>query len=317
MKFFITGANGFIGSYLTRYLLQCKHEVTAHSRNFLADIRKELNGAIFIEGDILSEDFAKIKCDADVVVHLAASNDILSKNVSKGIELSAVGTVNALKFAANNNIPKFIFFSTLQVYGTELSGIYDETSPVKPENDYAMNHLFGEMYTEMYSRKSGLKTLVARPSNIYGRFLSTQVNRWTLVPGCFIKEAAEKNSITLLSSGKQNRNFISLEQLGYYTEMVSKTMSKAFDIVNFVSDNYHTISDTAILTKEIFKSDLGKEVELHIKSEQPVQSKTFSFSHSKLEEYGISLTQTKEVTLTTEIRNILQLLLQDKSAIQS
>ena len=135
MRFFITGANGFIGSYLSRYLLKNGHKVIAHSRSFLPDIREELNGAIFIESDILNEDFSKIKAEADIIIHLAASNDIISKNLSKGIELSTTGTVNALKFAMNNNIPKFIFYSTLQVYGTELNGNYSEVTKVKPEND--------------------------------------------------------------------------------------------------------------------------------------------------------------------------------------
>jgi nucleoside-diphosphate-sugar epimerase len=317
MKFFITGANGFIGSYLCNYLLKNGHQVFASSRKFLPEIKTVLSGAEFIEADVLSPEFEKIKIDADCIIHLAASNDIVSKNLSRGIELSVAGTVNALKLAVNNNIPKFIFYSTLQVYGTELSGNYDEQTPVKPENDYAMNHLFGEMYVEQYSRKFGLKTLVARPSNIYGRFLSPQINRWTLVPGCLIKEGIENGTITLLSSGNQNRNFISLEQLSYYTEKVAINMDKQYDNVNFVSDDFKRIVDVAISTQEILKNDFGKEVELIIKSDQPQKSNPFSFNYEKLTQYGIELNHTKEISLTTEIKNISQMILKEQNVIQS
>ena len=317
MRYFVTGANGFIGSYLCSYLLKNGHQVIASSRSFLPEIKNLLHGAEFIEADVLSPEFDKIKIEADVIVHLAASNDIVSKNLSKGIELSTVGTVNTLKLAVNNQVSKFIFYSTLQVYGTELSGNYDESSRVKPENDYAMNHLFAEKYVEMYSRKFGIKTLIVRPSNIYGRFLSPQINRWTLVPGCLIKEAIEKGTITLLSSGNQNRNFISLEQLSYYTEIVSKNMEKLFDILNFVSEDYKRIVDVAILTKEILEKDFGKEVELIIKSDQPQKSNPFLFSYEKLIQYGVSINHTKEISLATEIKYISQMILNSQNAIRS
>ncbi len=314
MRYFVTGANGFIGSYLCSYLLKKGHQVIASSRSFLPEIKNILHGAEFVEADVLSPEFEKFKIEADVIVHLAASNDIVSKNLSKGIELSTAGTVNTLKLAVNNKISKFIFYSTLQVYGTELSGNYDEQTTVKPENDYAMNHLFGELYVEQYSRKFGLKTIVARPSNIYGRFLSPQVNRWTLVPGCLIKEALENGTITLLSSGNQNRNFISLEQLSYYTEVVSLHMEKPFDILNFVSDDFNRIVDVANLTKEILKKDFGKEVDLIIKSNLPEKSNPFSFNYEKLTNYGVALNNTKEISLTTEIKNITNMILKNQNA---
>ena len=317
MKFFVTGANGFIGSYLCNYLLKNGHQVIASSRSILPEIKTVLTGAEFIEADVLSPEFEKLKIEADCIIHLAASNDIVSKNLAKGIELSATGTVNTLKLAVNNKISKFIFYSTLQVYGTELSGNYDEHTLTKPENDYAMNHLFGEMYVELFSRKFGLKTLVVRPSNIYGRFLSSKINRWTLVPGCLIKEAFEKGTITLLSSGNQNRNFISLEQLSYYTETVAKKMDKLFDTINFVSDDFKRIVDVAVLTKEILKKDFAKDVELIIKSDQPEKSNPFSFNYEKLKQYGITMNYTKEISLTTEIKNISQMILSGQNVKQN
>jgi UDP-glucose 4-epimerase len=310
MKFIITGANGFVGSYLSNYLLKNGHEVIGISRKIFPKIREKLTGAQLFELDILSSEFEKLNISADVVIHLAASNDILSKNLSKGIELSTVGTVNALNFAINNKIPKFIFYSTLQVFGTELSGKYDNESKIKPENDYAMNHVFGEQYAEMYSRKFGINVAVVRPSNIYGRFLTTEIDRWTLVPGCFIKEALESDTITLLSSGRQFRNFISLEELSYSTEKIAMNMQKSYENISLSSHQYYTILEIAELTHRILKEKFGKQVDLIVKSDKPLFSNPFELDRSNLGNFEININRKFEATLENEISFIIQDLVQ-------
>ena len=126
----------------------------------LIDLTKKLVTDLHYNNQELNDEFSKLEIDADAIVHLASANDILSKNTLKGIELSSIGTINTLKLAHNNGIEKFIFYSTLQVYGSELEGNYNEETQLKPENDYAMNHLFGEMYAEMFSRKTKIKIVV-------------------------------------------------------------------------------------------------------------------------------------------------------------
>lgn len=307
MKVLITGANGFIGSYMCDYFLNNNCEVIGLSRRFFPNVREKLKNATLIEVDILSENFSSLKLEADIIVHLAASNDIVSRDLARGIELSTLGTVNTLKFAQNNGIRNYIFFSTLQVYGTELKGKYSEDTIVKPENDYAMNHLFGEMYVEMYSRKFDINAVVARPSNIYGSFLTNEIERWTLVPGCFCKEAIEKGTITLMSSGKQNRNFISLEQLSYCTLQTASNIHKKFDIINYVTNDYNTIFEIAKMTQKIFNEKFDKKIELKIGSDMPDTKNDFEFKNSKFEKYKIEANQTNSThTLETEILKVIQ-----------
>jgi UDP-glucose 4-epimerase len=310
MKVLITGANGFIGSYMCDYFLRNQFEVTGVSRKFYPQVKDKLRNATLIEADILSDDYSSLKIEADLIVHLAASNDIVSKNIGKGVELSTLGTVNTLKLAKNNGIKNFIFYSTLQVYGTELHGDYSEQSSIKPENDYAMNHVFGELYAEMFSRKSDLNVVVARPSNIYGSFLTNEIERWTLVPGCFCKEAIEKGTITLMSSGKQNRNFISLEQLSYYTLQTANNIHKKFDILNYVTNDFQTIVDVALLTQKIFKEKFNKEIDLNIGSPMPSAKNEFTFNTSKFESYKINSKKTLDThNLETEITKVIKDLL--------
>jgi len=306
MKILVTGANGFVGSYFSNYLIKNGHEVIAVSRKFLPDVKESLHQCKLIEIDILSDEFLNLKISCDAIVHLAAANDILSKNRLKGIELSTIGTYNVLKLAQNNGIKKVLFYSTLQVYGTELKGIYNEETVLKPENDYALNHIFGEQYCEMYSRIADLSVLVLRPSNIYGEFLSIDINRWTLVPGSFMKEFKNDGTITLLSSGKQQRNFISLEQLSYSTLKGLENMTKSYDVLNLVGSEYATIFEVANLTCQVLDEKFSIKQNPTVKSSNPADKNEFEFNTEKLAQYKIDISKTiGNYNLTSEIEKML------------
>jgi UDP-glucose 4-epimerase len=173
-----------------------------------------------------------------------------------------------------------------------------------------MNHVFGEQYAEMYSRKFGINVAVVRPSNIYGRFLTPEIDRWTLVPGCFIKEALESDTITLLSSGRQLRNFISLEELSYSTEQIAMNMQKSYENISLSSHQYYTILEIAELTHRILKEKYGKQVDLIVKQDNPLFSNPFELDRSNLGSFEIDINRKFEETLENEISFIIQDLLQ-------
>lgn len=204
MRVLITGSNGFIGSYLANYFLQKGYGVIATSRQFHSSTQSLLKKAQLIELDVLNAgQLQDLTIQADIIIHTATANDIISKDAMKGIELSATGTKNILDFGLRNGIQKCIVFSTLQVYGTELHGQVSESSPLHFQNEYGINHLFAEMYGDMYSRHGKMQSVSVRPSNVYGRIVTDAFHRWSLVPGCFCKEAMESGTITIRSSGLQ------------------------------------------------------------------------------------------------------------------
>ena len=296
MKYLITGANGFIGSYLTKYLISKNNIVNALSRKFSKNTASELKDAKLISADILNSDSLHKEYfkEVETVVHLASANDQLSKNRKQGIELSAVGTANLLDKCVAYNVKNFLLFSTLQVYGSELSGSYNESSILMPENDYAINHIFAEKYSEMYSSINDINCVILRPSNVFGPFLSNDIDRWTLVPGCFCKEAVNNNSINLLSSGKQNRNFISLKQVGYAVLNISNNIKKKYDVINLVSDNYYTIREVANQVKGVFMENYNKSIHINIQSDMPAKTNMFTFSKETISSYGGNYDEPKD-----------------------
>lgn len=307
MRILLTGTNGFIGSYLSTFFLQKKERVIATSRQFHKSTKVLLSDASLINLDVLDrEALTRLSIQADVIIHTATANDIISKDTLKGIELSAIGTKNILDFAVSNKIPKVIVFSTLQVYGTELTGVINENSPLHYQNDYGLNHLFAENYAEMYSRTGKVKCVSVRPSNVYGRILSDAFNRWSLVPGCFCKEACEEGSITIKSSGLQMRNFVNLQNLSRGVDCILQHFPDTYECYNLASSRTNTMISVAEKVKAVYEKLYKKQLQLNIRGTEPKTSNHFEISLDKLQRIGF--TEDENYTLESEIEQIFNYL---------
>lgn len=298
MTVLVTGASGFIGSYLCNFLSNNGTEVIAACRNKKKLEHSDVRYARLVELDVLSNLETDVRADA--IVHVATANDIVSRNTNDGINLSATGTKNLLEYAVRNQIPNLIFFSTFQVYGTELAGTITESSPTLALNDYGLNHMFGEMYVEMYVRRGKINGVSVRPSNVHGPFLLPSIDRWTLVPGCFCKEVIEKQTITIRSSGKQMRNFVHLENLSGAIKCILQNFKPGYDIVNVGSTENMSMLDAAKRVKSVYESFSGKTASLIVEGDQPTAPNIFDVSLHKLKnQYGF--TENKEANFVHTI----------------
>ena len=125
MKFFITGACGFIASNLIDHLLSNGNSVVGYD-NLTTGKIEFLNLAFknkdfqFVEGDILDFDFLKTSmCGSDFVFHLAANADVrFGVNIpDRDLKQNTIGTFNVLEAMRLNSIKKIGFSSTGSVYG--------------------------------------------------------------------------------------------------------------------------------------------------------------------------------------------------------
>ena len=297
----VTGVSGFIGSRMALRAKQEGHRVFGASRTHSEYLTTQLDIPV-LTLDVLNT--IDNMPEVDTIIHCATANDMVSKDFDAGMIQSVIGTHNLLDAARKIKVKNFLFFSTLQVYGTELNGIYDEDTPVRCESPYALNHYFGEEVCRMYSSLYGINVVIIRPSNVYGTPDVSTINRGTLVPMCFVNEVLRQQTITLLSSGNQMRNFVSTDEVADAVLKVILNIPNGCLILNIGTDWNCSIINIAKIVAKTYEQEFGLKVNVNVKTDMPNQSNSFKI-HSQLS-YLRNLPQNSASCMQSTIVNLFR-----------
>ncbi len=174
MKAFVTGATGFIGSHLVESLVNRGYHVTCTAREtsdlrWLQPLLKERLPAIqLVTADLRdSESLVSSLHNVNLVFHLAGLTK--ARNADAYDEANAVATERLIQacLAANGNLVRFLYCSSLAASGPSLDGseISEDITP-HPVTDYGRSKLKGELVTKKYANQ--LPTTIIRPPAVYG-----------------------------------------------------------------------------------------------------------------------------------------------------
>lgn len=304
MKILISGASGYIGSSFASWLTQNHMEYGLITRRVPDYLNNLVDDSMIYQASLDGWDNLKIRDEYDILIHLASANEIDSQNAEKALKVTAFGARQAVNLCKTNNIPRIVFFSTFHVYGMT-EGHISEDTPIHCHNDYALTHYFGEEYIRMAKTLHELDYLILRPTNIYGAPISSDVDRWQPVPFCFCKEAFEKGSITLRSSGNQVRDFISMEDISNLTYMLcDKFNIMKNQTINLASGHVRSIIDVVAMTTSVYEEITGQHCEVNILSKNPTEHASLSIDTRKI----TSLPYICKDTMKIEIKKTFNLL---------
>jgi len=212
MNILITGGFGYIGGRLAQAILaNTEHQVILGSRKS-QKIPSQLLGAssVITQWDSF-ESLENIMRGIDVVVHASGVNAQDCENdPNVAFEINGVATSNLLKAGIKQKVKRFIYLSTIHVYGSPLGGRITENSPTVGTHPYATSHLAGENSVLMESKKGNIEGIVVRLSNAFGAPVHNNVNCWMLLVNDLCRQAVSHQKLLLNSSGKQRRDFVSL-----------------------------------------------------------------------------------------------------------
>ncbi len=163
----ITGANGFLGSYLSNYLEKQNFNIRRIQR------KKTTRNSFLIKEINENTDWSKALKDVEIVIHCAGKAHIFNNSVAtiKSIYSTNLSATKKLaKQASEIGVKKFIFISTVKVFGekTNFDSKFSLDSPLSPSDHYSKSKLEAEFVLKEITSKSSMSLIIIRPPLIYG-----------------------------------------------------------------------------------------------------------------------------------------------------
>lgn len=254
MKILITGGAGFIGSNLTKRLLEDGHEIIVLDNLLRGNkIDKDTFSKIkFVNGDVCDGALVnKLSKGIDVIFHFAAvlGVDVVADHPVITMEVETIGTRNVVEAALTNNVKKILYASTSGIYGhSAIESALTENVMVDPRTSYAMAKRYNEIYLASNHEEKGLNAISLRFFNVYGL---NQDNR--MVIPRFFEQALQGRDITVFGNGKQTRDFTWVDDT---VEACVKLMDvDGYHNVNIACEKEWNIKEVAENIKDITNSD--------------------------------------------------------------
>lgn len=172
MKVLITGASGFLGQHIIKKLSEEGVDIAAIIRPTSRIEHLKKYTIDYITGNIRDEEtLRKAMQGVDAVIHavttkFGGAEDFYAENVESTRQL--------LELSLKNNIKRFVFISSIDVYDhskCKNGSVLDEDSPrdPNPSNHYSRTKIQAEEIVETFNRKHKLPTVIIRPGCIYGK----------------------------------------------------------------------------------------------------------------------------------------------------
>lgn len=260
-RILITGATGFIGSHLTRKLMEegFKVGIIKRENSNVWRIRDLVNKISIYNADLrdidkIFEAFFHFK--PDVIFHLATYYAIEHEpqEVSLMVDTNILGTINLLEASKKFNVKLFVNTSSCFVY-QESKNKLRENSELSPLNLYALTKIQAEQACSFYTKKHGLRTITFRLFSPYG----PADHERRLIPYA-IKNFIEEKKLRL-TTGKQKWDFVYIDDIvdAYLKLLNIPNLPIKHEIFNIGTGNAISIREVISRLKEIIGSDIEPE----------------------------------------------------------
>src|SRR5580698_3663173 len=172
----VTGADGFVGRYVCRKLIESGYCLRAGVRNVesIPDLERAVPGLSdsSLLGDLgASPELRGPLAGVSAVVHLAARVHVMKESSGDPLQefrrVNVAGSKSLARAAAETGVRRFIFVSTIKVNGDSTSGEpFHVDMPPAPQDAYAISKWEAE--EALRSVESGLEVVIVRPPLVYG-----------------------------------------------------------------------------------------------------------------------------------------------------
>jgi UDP-glucose 4-epimerase len=215
MKVLVIGGAGYIGSHVSRALLDSGHKVTVYDNLYSGCKENIFKDEQFVQGDILDFSLlaATMKKDFDAVIHLAAfkaagESMIVPEKYSVN---NITGSINILNAMCQTGVKYIVFSSSAAVYGEPQYNPIDEKHPQEPLNYYGYTKLQIEGLLFWYNKLKAINYAALRYFNAAGydvkaRIRGLEKNPQNLIPIIMEVACGKRSELQIFGSDYPTRD---------------------------------------------------------------------------------------------------------------
>ena len=256
MKILVTGGAGFIGSHIVDAYIEEGYEVTIVD-DLSTGFERNINPAAkFVKIDICEKQLESVFKSGrfDCVNHQAA-NIIVRQSIENPMydaKTNIIGTLNVLEMCRKYGVKKFIFASSVAVYGEPEYIPVDETHRIAPLSQYGVSKFCAEKYCELYRRAHDIQRFTFRYSNAYGP--RQRHDSEAGVISIFINNILNSDSPTIFGDGEQIRDFLYVGDIAKANLIALK--AEEGGVFNLGCGKPYTINQLVGILSSIFDEDI-------------------------------------------------------------
>ena len=229
----LTGATGTVGRYVTRSLLADGHTLRLLVRSSQRSTPSPQ--VTFHRGDLSQPDTLRGACDRiDYVIHLAAKLHVNNPSAElhhQYRQVNVVGTQKLIEDALRHRVQRFVFTSTVNVYGPTNGGAaFTEEASLRPDSIYAETKIEAENYV-----RSGIDHVILRLAAIYGKQMNGNYPRMVRAIG--------KRRFQYIGDGSNRRALIHERDVASGLSLALQSPAALNETFNLTDGEEHTLRD--------------------------------------------------------------------------
>ena len=242
---FITGGCGYVGSVLTKYLIEKGYKITVYDTQWFGNNLETNSNLTIIKGDIRNIDDINFE-NYDAIVHLAniANDPSVDLNPVLSWEVNVLSSKYLIEKAIKSGVKKFCYASSGSVYGIKEEEKVTEDLDLVPISVYNKTKMIAERVFESYRDQINIFNI--RPATVCG--LSPRM-RLDVSVNMFVHQALKNKRITLFGGEQVRPNIHILDMARVYEFFLTKDIEPGTYNAGF--ENYSLKNIVEKIQKEI------------------------------------------------------------------
>ena len=248
MKILITGVAGLLGSRLASFILEnTKHKVIGIddlSGGYIENIPEGIDFYKFNLTDLHAVDGLFQNVKPDIIYHFAAyAAEGLSPFIRKyNYENNLIASTNLITCSIKHDIKRFVFASSMSVYGNKYKPPFHEDLQQCPIDPYGVAKFSVEQDLKIAFEQHGLKYTIVRPHNFYGQNQNIW-DKYRNVLGIWMYQIINDMQPTIFGDGEQVRAFSYVDDSLIPFWNASQKDECIGEIINLGGIKEHTINE--------------------------------------------------------------------------